>query len=1058
MLTKPDSQNNSASRAAKGPVRQLEPWFGLFILKNSFPSQMFLLAVTLCSLPLVYASLELPKRIMNGAINDYDDPVTIFGHELLQTEYLWLLCAIFIVLVLIQGLLKMQTNIWKSLTGERLLIRFRFRLLSNLFRFPLARFRTTSQGELVSMITAESEPLGEMMGEFVAQPVSAAGQLITIVLFLFIQSPWLALSAIALVPVQAVLIPYLQKRINRLHRERVRQMRGLSEQIGETVSNMEDLRGSGAVILFLANFSRRFGTLFQIRQRIATQKAIMKFANNMLNQMTPFMFFAIGGYLVIMGSLDVGALVAALAAYKDVAELWREVLYFVNRIQETSDRYRVLVDQFQPGDIAPGDALSSPFDRDIRLDGDIVMSDVSTTDNSGNELVSDISLRIPKSEITLFAVADQSVSRTMVRLLSGTELPAGGTVDIGGYSSDELHYGTLALRVGVVTNEPKLFNGTIGQNVNAPLAWPVGNSVTASGFIDREKLEIGMLGSQLQIDRIDPTLAGVENEAELNAWWATITHAIGSEQFLFETGLNSKVEDELHDDIKEGVVALRGKIEEAFEAEDIGNAVIPFDARQLSSCLTLAENFFYALYLGSHSASIGGDDALIEAIDDQPFAPRLLGIAQDMVQLVFGQIGNLGKQHPAIKRIMLRTGADFEALRSVQLKLLRTRPEKLDPKSRTLLYKIALHVVIEEVVPSFPSALARRIVAARVEMREGLPAGIDECFAKIDRHTFNPAISVLENAIFGRLSALTERQERQVIDIVTDILEQSGLRQSISSLILDTPAGVEGKYLPKRAHERVALVRAVIKRPDILILERPLASETLDVRSRAIRNLHKLLPDMTIVIIEPEVPHQFAPDHVFEIVNGSLKGSGHDEHTSVNELEEKRRLFARTETFRNLRNDQLRSLAFASRWITVKKGEHIFRPGDTADAAYVLESGKAELRWPGAGLEAEVPVTTVEPGRLIGDLSVFIDRPREQFFIAIEAVRALQIRREELMQIIENDPLVATSLLRAVSNNLFMVASLRAAEKGYPTSLTEQEERDWRNRSPKLKEADAIEM
>ena len=39
--------------------------------------------------------------------------------------------------------------------------------------------------------------------------------------------------------------------------------------------------------------------------------------------MTPFFFFSVGGILVIEGNLTFGALVAALAAYKDLSAPWK---------------------------------------------------------------------------------------------------------------------------------------------------------------------------------------------------------------------------------------------------------------------------------------------------------------------------------------------------------------------------------------------------------------------------------------------------------------------------------------------------------------------------------------------------------------------------------------------------------------------------------------------------------------------------------------------------------------------------------------------------------------
>jgi len=62
-----------------------------------------------------------------------------------------------------------------------------------------------------------------------------------------------------------------------------------------------------------------------IRLEIHRIKFFMKGLNNFLSTLTPFFFYLIGGYLVIEGSLTLGALVAVLAAYKDFSAPLREL-------------------------------------------------------------------------------------------------------------------------------------------------------------------------------------------------------------------------------------------------------------------------------------------------------------------------------------------------------------------------------------------------------------------------------------------------------------------------------------------------------------------------------------------------------------------------------------------------------------------------------------------------------------------------------------------------------------------------------------------------------------
>ena len=53
--------------------------------------------------------------------------------------------------------------------------------------------------------------------------------------------------------------------------------------------------------------------LFDIRYALYKRKFAVKFLNNLLAQITPFFFYAIGGFFALQGRLDIGQLVAVIA-------------------------------------------------------------------------------------------------------------------------------------------------------------------------------------------------------------------------------------------------------------------------------------------------------------------------------------------------------------------------------------------------------------------------------------------------------------------------------------------------------------------------------------------------------------------------------------------------------------------------------------------------------------------------------------------------------------------------------------------------------------------------
>ena len=92
-------------------------------------------------------------------------PREYFGKGFDQLECLLTLCALFFVLLIINGGIMMSLFIFKGITSERLLCRLRYTLFERIHRFPAKHFQKTSQGELTSMIAAEVEPLSQFFAD-----------------------------------------------------------------------------------------------------------------------------------------------------------------------------------------------------------------------------------------------------------------------------------------------------------------------------------------------------------------------------------------------------------------------------------------------------------------------------------------------------------------------------------------------------------------------------------------------------------------------------------------------------------------------------------------------------------------------------------------------------------------------------------------------------------------------------------------------------------------------------------------------------------------------------
>ncbi len=324
----------------------MEPNLFKYIWRHSRGEQLVILGVVLASQLFYFLSLDLPKTIVNKAIQgdafSAGQPtahflkltvgvpgflsglfgtgsVTLFGGlPLTQVPYLVALSLLFLVLVVINGVFKLQINTQKGRMGERMLRRLRFELFDCVLRFPHLQFRKVKQAEIATMIKDEVEPLGGFIGDAFVQPAFLGGQALTALAFIITQSIWLGGVTVGILVLQGAIIPKLRVKVLKLGKARQITARQLAGRIAECVDGSADIHVHDTSNYERADIADRLGRIFDIRFELYQRKFAVKFLNNMLAQLTPFFFYLVGGYLAITGRLDIGGLVAVIAAYKDL--------------------------------------------------------------------------------------------------------------------------------------------------------------------------------------------------------------------------------------------------------------------------------------------------------------------------------------------------------------------------------------------------------------------------------------------------------------------------------------------------------------------------------------------------------------------------------------------------------------------------------------------------------------------------------------------------------------------------------------------------------------------
>jgi ABC-type multidrug transport system fused ATPase/permease subunit len=302
-----------------------------YIWRISGRRQIWLALLSTTVFPLTMVPLELQRRIVNNAI----------GH--LDLRLLWLLSAVYVVVVLVQGGLKYVMNVYREITSERA-IRSMRRHLYHGIRSGTTEPRadtpenTLADGSKVSMVVAEVEPLGGFVGESISVPLVQIGALASVLGYMLWVEPRIAAAGVALYAPQLYVVPRIQAAINRRVQKRIVLVREVGQQIVESADTSQTAEANAK------QYEQRVDEIYRQRKRIAYLSYSLTFINNLLEHSGTISVLLIGGWLAIQGRTDVGTIVAFVSGFEKISEPWRELVSFYRRSSDAGVKYRLVRD------------------------------------------------------------------------------------------------------------------------------------------------------------------------------------------------------------------------------------------------------------------------------------------------------------------------------------------------------------------------------------------------------------------------------------------------------------------------------------------------------------------------------------------------------------------------------------------------------------------------------------------------------------------------------------------------------------------------------------------
>jgi ABC-type multidrug transport system fused ATPase/permease subunit len=294
-----------------------------YVLSASWSHQIALVILTTIAFLLEIVPLELQRRVVNNLVKERPFQLVV------------MLCAAYAGAVLIQGVVKLGLNIYRSWVAENSIRDLRRRVLACSRVARIVAPGPEAGGVGVAMMVAEVEPIGGFVGSSLSEPLLQAGILLSVLAYIAHLDRWMATAAFALFVPQLVFVPLMQHAINRRTGVRVWVLRQLGiSTVDPRGASTEQERSDG----------RRIDRVLQLNMGIYKLKFSMNFLMNLCSHLQVVAALLIGGWLVHTDQLEVGGVVAFISAVGRLNDPWGDLVNYFRDLNITQVKFRLLAE------------------------------------------------------------------------------------------------------------------------------------------------------------------------------------------------------------------------------------------------------------------------------------------------------------------------------------------------------------------------------------------------------------------------------------------------------------------------------------------------------------------------------------------------------------------------------------------------------------------------------------------------------------------------------------------------------------------------------------------
>ena len=378
---------------------------------------------------------------------------------------LFIAAALMITIVL--RLMAILFNVWQSRTfsliSKEVVYGIRQRMLERLSKITLSEYETLGSGAVTSRFVTDLNAIDSFLGASISVFLVAALSLVGVSAVLVWMHWQLALFILLLNPVVILFSTTLGKRVKELKKRENSAFELFQAALAETLDALHQIRAMNRERHYLARVADLAGD-------IRRHAAAFAWKSDALNRVSFFVFLvgfdafrALAMFMVVYSNLTVGEMMAVFGY------LW----FMMSPVQEIINiQYAWYAANAALGRVNGLLDLKLAQEWPARIDPfagrhtvGVTLQDLSFAYADGEPVLDHVDLEIRPGEKVALVGASGGGKSTLVQVLLGLYPAQSGSVRYGDAPVDEIGWDRVRDHVGVVLQQPVLFNDTVRANL-----------------------------------------------------------------------------------------------------------------------------------------------------------------------------------------------------------------------------------------------------------------------------------------------------------------------------------------------------------------------------------------------------------------------------------------------------------------------------------------------------------------------------------------------------------------------------------------------------------------